>query len=353
MLLLWHAARLVRRWCAAAAVRREVRTMQRRGGAAHAALRVWRGARALAAWWRWSERRVAAQGRGAEAATWRRAWRLGRAVAGWRERLVAGRVGLLMAHRLADATAKRRGLARWQHDAATRARTTVAAADVRARWARRGLRARLNAWRQLTQQVRGLNRVHQRLTLRLAGAHLCAWRALTRRRGAVRANGIARQAALQSTWRGTVFRVWRGATAARRAARALALWHLEAMVVACLRAWQLAVQIGRRDRRQALRAQAALEQRLKADPQRHAAAHRAAVRWLLLGGGAAFNAWVAYVRGRVWRRGATATADALCARGLAARAFVGWRQAVWYQQLMREARRSLEPAPMVDPASLL
>jgi len=78
------------------------------------------------------------------------------------------------------------------------------------------------------------------------------------------------------------------------------------------------------------------------------------VRWLLLGGGAAFSAWVAYARGRVWTRGATATADERCARGLASRALVGWRQAVWHQQLMREARRSLEgeAAPVLGTLEL-
>jgi len=346
---------LLRRWRAAAAVRCKVRTMWRRGGVTRAAVRARWCTRALAAWWQWVELRAAAQRLGAKAATWLQVWRLGCAVSGWVGECSARRewrVGLLMARRLADVTAQRRGLARWRHDAATRARAAAAEAAALAPWLRRGLCARplvavrLNTWRQLTRQVRELNCLHDRLTLRLAGEHLRAWRALTRRRGAVRTNGAASRAALQGARRGALFHVWLGATAARRAAGALALCHFEAVVVACWQAWRGVALTAWRERQQALRKQAALEQQLKADPRRHAATHRAAVRWLLLGGGAAFSAWVAYARSQVWRRGATLTADARWSRGLASRALVGWRQAVWHQELMREARRSLEAAPV-------
>ena len=44
---------------------------------------------------------------------------------------------------------------------------------------------------------------------------------------------------------------------------------------------------------------------------------------MLLRGGAAFSAWAAYARERVWRRGAYAAADARCSRALAARALLG------------------------------
>ena len=79
------------------------------------------------------------------------------------------------------------------------------------------------------------------------------------------------------------------------------------------------------------------------------------MRWLLLRGGAAFSAWAAYARERVWRRGARAAADARWSRGLAARALLGWRHAVWHQQLMREARRSLDElsTPLLDAAPVM
>ena len=109
--------------------------------------------------------------------------------------------------------AQRRGLAQWRHAAARRARAAEAEAEALAPWWRRGLRARplvaarLRTWRQLTRQVRELNCLHDRRTRRLAGAHLRAWRALARRRAAARANGAAREAALQAARRGALFHV--------------------------------------------------------------------------------------------------------------------------------------------------
>ena len=161
-------------------------------------------------------------------------WRGSAAAAAEMQRTAAVRGGL------------RRGLRRWRAYAAAMRRVAAATLAATQTWRRLAV-AHLCAWRLLTRQLQSLEAVRARVVGRLAAEHLVAWRALAARRAATRARDAQSRAALLATHRADVLRVWRGAVGARRAVAALKLCWLEAVVVACWRAWRHSAQATRLD----------------------------------------------------------------------------------------------------------
>lgn len=261
------------------------------------------------------------------------------AVAAARAR-AAGAVSIWRRRALCGASADWRTLA----TAARRSRAADHAALASGeRWWRLRLLGRLvSAWSCRVRLMAAARTVQMRGEGGVVRALLCAWRAHARKRRSLRDSLVLMAKAVRRRRAERHVRAWRRGMAVAAAARQLARSWIENVALRCWHAMRVNALRGRAAAQGERREEEAMRHRLGTSAPLRDACQYAIARWVLLLVAAVLRTWRDEVRRRRLLRPLLSTLTSRQAAGLAARAFRGWAEAVWYAQLMRRCRADVK-----------